>query len=101
MILGVNQFVPTRGIKPSGQEMFVHFRVGSTGVGYTDIHCSCDFGPRQLNDDTWNEIFNEDFRQKIALATRPGIDAGFPEWFKLKVLSISIPIDSVKVLLDI
>ncbi|GFH55694.1 predicted protein [Chaetoceros tenuissimus] len=108
MILGANQFVPAGGILPSGRGMYVHFRVCSTGAGYADIHCSFDFGPlRQLDDDpelfnnAWNEIFNEDFRQKIALATRHGIEAGFPEWFKLKVLSISFPIDSVKMLLDI
>lgn len=79
----------------------IQFMVGDVRVcGYMD------FSLQSLNnsediDNHVREVMNEDFQQKLSKATLPGVSADFPEWFKMTITHIAVPIEIIKMFLDI
>lgn len=60
------------------------------------------FGKIDCSFQRLHDVMNEDvFQQKLSKATLHGVSADFPEWFKMEVTEIRLPVQIVKMFLDI
>ena len=60
------------------------------------------FGKIDCSPQCLREVMNEeDFDQKLVKATLPGVSADFPDWFKMEVTEIRLPVQIIKIFLDI
>ena len=96
--------MPTMFDLPSiGENGAIQFKVGKAIV----VGCM-DFSSVQLTDyseevqrQMGHDLMNDNFEEKLSKAAFPGVDPGFPEWFKMKVYAIVFPMKSVQMFLDI